>query len=803
MSQSRHARAAFELARQSSTPGGDWQEPSIDELNAELDRSEAHSHLSVVSDLPDKGGMGAVYRASDRRTGENIALKLLRPDALADEAWVARFDREYPILQPLDHPNIIHVHECGETPAGYRFFTMEFVEGASLEAQFISGHRHSIAEIDRTMDGICAGIGYAHDHEIVHRDIKPANIMIKPNGDPIVIDYGIARNLDPAAPGITLTVTGDAPGTVGYLAPEVKAGGRADTRSDIFSLGVILYRMLTGRVPDVGYRSPSEFGLDSAWDAVAQKALNQEPTERYATPAELAAAVREIAGRATPPSTVATTTRTPVIEVTPDALTINGYDFTFCNNIEQFAAVLGKPRVTTGSLSSASYPAILYHWDDLGITAYVAEGWTRIQSINVWIDTASPGVGAENEEKFVDSGFAFAFVPPIKAFQGRLTVGKDEVEYGTELNSLKTVFGDKGSSGCIGGESGGKGTHLVSPTPLLSRISEKGFKQKGEDLNGVMVIGRDVPARNGKVACVSIIPVTSHLGVESGSFKLYRKGAWLCCSQYDKKKMLVEESGLSIRADEIPLMKFPWNADVVNGQCLILTNQRLLVRLKLLKRLESAIKNERACSWISCPLRDRPTLEYCNSRFRSPWIYLRNYLVSGIGLPMCVAFVVGLFVSMVGSILKFSDEKLMIGATTAAACVFVVGLVMILRIKQGPFHCLFRLIVAWVGRKSMDTTLRHCGEEKWLHVILCSAAAGSLSGGLRKWLSPGWLGHFPRRELSTRELESRELESKRKLEYFFHWVQLLSLEGGGRQFVTKGLSEEPDSASAKAEKWKT
>ncbi len=204
--------------------------------------------------------MGTVYLATDERLGRKVAVKLLKESLSGDARFVERFRREARSAAALTHPNIANVYDYGEDGTNH-FITMEYAEGRDL-AQLLSVEGplepQRAAKIARQ---IAVALGYAHSAGVIHRDIKPANVLVDRNDRVKVTDFGIAR----AAGDATLTATGAIMGTAAYLSPEQAQGAPVDARSDVYSLGIVLFEMLTGEVPFPG---------DSAV-AVAMRHLNE------------------------------------------------------------------------------------------------------------------------------------------------------------------------------------------------------------------------------------------------------------------------------------------------------------------------------------------------------------------------------------------------------------------------------------------------------------------------------------------------------------------------------------------------
>jgi eukaryotic-like serine/threonine-protein kinase len=253
------------------------------------------------------GGMATVYLAHDEELGRPVAVKLL-PRHLADDAdFRARFMREARLAGRLSHPNVVRVYDAGETD-GRPFIVMEFVSGSSLAD---AGRLPAGRAIELGLQA-CAGLQHAHDAGVVHRDIKPANLLVSDEGVLKIADFGIAR----AAESTRHTQAGTLLGTAAYLAPEQIAGADATPASDIYSVGAVLYELLTGR-PPYAFSSLAELAAQQAdgsitpvrdlertvpqdVEAAVMHALARDPSFRPASAAELA---QELAGTAAEPAT--------------------------------------------------------------------------------------------------------------------------------------------------------------------------------------------------------------------------------------------------------------------------------------------------------------------------------------------------------------------------------------------------------------------------------------------------------------------------------------------------------------------
>ena len=199
------------------------------------------------------GGMGEVYRATDTRLGRDIALKILPSEVAADSQRISRFHREARAVAALNHPNIVTIFSVDESD-GVHFLTMELVDGRPLD-QVIPTEGFPAERVIELAVPLAQAIAAAHDKGLVHRDLKPANIMLTADGRVKVLDFGLAKDLRPVrqedetATSFGRTQQGVVVGTPLYMSPEQISGAAVDHRTDIFSFGIILYEMLTGRRP--------------------------------------------------------------------------------------------------------------------------------------------------------------------------------------------------------------------------------------------------------------------------------------------------------------------------------------------------------------------------------------------------------------------------------------------------------------------------------------------------------------------------------------------------------------------------
>jgi len=261
------------------------------------------------------GAMGVVYEAVDPTIGRKIALKAIRFDGIgttADEA-ARRFKNEARAAGGLNHPNLVTVYDAGEDD-GNLYLAMEFIEGSTLESLIRAQRTLPPAQATDIVRQICAGLDFAHAKGIIHRDIKPANIMLASHGAVKITDFGIARA------GEAMTITGQVIGTPNYMSPEQVLGKQLDGRSDLFSVGVMLYEMITGERPFEGqsittimykivHETPIpprklDASIHRGLSAVIEKSLAKSPEERFQTGSELTQALQNYEHASIPEGTL-------------------------------------------------------------------------------------------------------------------------------------------------------------------------------------------------------------------------------------------------------------------------------------------------------------------------------------------------------------------------------------------------------------------------------------------------------------------------------------------------------------------
>ena len=255
-----------------------------------------------------RGGMAQVYRAYHPQLDRYVAIKVLRSDLVEHEEFLARFRREAHAVSGLRHPNIVQVFDFDVQDENY-YMVMELLEGDTLRARLneyrARGERMPLPEVLRILTDVLNGLEYAHSEGIIHRDIKPANIMLTKRGQAVLTDFGIAQIV-----GATqYTVSGALMGTLSYMAPEQGLKGHCDSRSDIYSLGIVFFEMLTGYTPfdadtplailmkhlndPLPLPSQMDPALPGALEHIVLKALSKDPDDRFQSAAEMASALQQ------------------------------------------------------------------------------------------------------------------------------------------------------------------------------------------------------------------------------------------------------------------------------------------------------------------------------------------------------------------------------------------------------------------------------------------------------------------------------------------------------------------------------
>jgi len=317
-----------------------WTPPDVAELTS------AFPQLEII-ELIGCGGMGAVYKARQKSLGRLVALKILVPQRATNPDFAERFSREAKTLAEVNHPNIVTVYDFGQAGEFY-FLTMEFVDGANLR-QVMNAGRLRPEQALAIVPPICEALQFAHDRGIVHRDIKPENLLLDKDGRIKIADFGIARMLHSAPaerdsgragappPGPAELTLQSVLGTPQYMAPEQRdSPASVDHRADIFSLGVVLYEMLTGELPGVNLQPPSKkVQIDVRLDEIVLRALEQKPELRFQTATEFQTGVETVALHPT-------SARSSPVEIRPAAPRVLKTGQACLITSEQFAIYWGQ-----------------------------------------------------------------------------------------------------------------------------------------------------------------------------------------------------------------------------------------------------------------------------------------------------------------------------------------------------------------------------------------------------------------------------------------------------------------------------
>jgi serine/threonine protein kinase len=265
----------------------------------------------LLEKLIGSGGMGSVYAGKHIDLGRSVAIKVMNSDIVTDKTAEARFIREAKTAAKLDHPNAVTIHDFGTIEGGGAFIVMEYISGQTLRKYLAQNGPLSLEQALEWFTPICEVIETAHQRGIIHRDLKPENIMLKVVGDDIVIkvvDFGLAKLVSGEEVSQKLTKTGEFMGTPQYMAPEVYDGENADSRADIYALGIILYEMITGKVPFSGsvqniisghlFKEPTSVteikpNLPQELDEVLKLALEKKRDERVSSAIAFANAFKQ------------------------------------------------------------------------------------------------------------------------------------------------------------------------------------------------------------------------------------------------------------------------------------------------------------------------------------------------------------------------------------------------------------------------------------------------------------------------------------------------------------------------------
>ncbi len=269
----------------------------------------------VILGVLGSGPMSTVFKVWYKAKNQCLAMKLLESSHLKDQSYVRRFQHEGATLKKLQHSNIIGIHDFGVSSCGQPYIVMDYVEGKSLARLLNRGHAITLKRCIDICKQICDGVGYAHAHGIIHRDLKPANVLIEKRGTSEhvrIVDFGVSRTLeDQDSDKLRLTRSGEILGTALYMSPEQCSGRQLDARSDVYSMGCLMYEILTGRPPLSGRNVLETLHLHinetptpirqlrtevpEALEKAVQKAMAKDPLKRFGSMGELASALEKCA----------------------------------------------------------------------------------------------------------------------------------------------------------------------------------------------------------------------------------------------------------------------------------------------------------------------------------------------------------------------------------------------------------------------------------------------------------------------------------------------------------------------------
>ena len=415
------------------------------------------SHYKILEELG-RGGMGVVYRAEDTKLDRIVALKFLAPHAIGGEDDRARFLHEAKAEAALSHPNICTIYEIGEAD-GQPFIAMQCVEGQDLGDVIGQGPVKINKAVDIALQA-AAGLQEAHEKDIVHRDIKPANIMINTKGRVKIMDFGLAKAL-----GRTMLTRADSTlGTYAYMSPEQSRGDDVDSRTDIWSLGVVLYEMITGRLPFKGdyeqavvYSILSEepepvtalrTGVPMELERIVSKCLRKDPGRRYQGMADLAADLKQVQ------ETFTSAGRTGTVVPAPAPRTL-GARWPW--------VVIAVPLVVAAALV---VPKLFR----------AERGTSAVDDRKMLVVLPFENLGSPDDEYFA-AGMTEEITSRLAAVSGLGVISRTSaVQYGREGKTLRQIGNDLGVGyvleGTVRWNKGAAGGSRVRVTPQLIQVSD-------------------------------------------------------------------------------------------------------------------------------------------------------------------------------------------------------------------------------------------------------------------------------------------------------------------------------------------
>src|ERR1700683_4184338 len=290
----------FSLGSPVPLPKEKRRPPIVYPNQATLEAGMVPAQRYEIGEILGQGGLGAVYKATDRELNRTVAIKVIRPDLARGQGIVDRFKQELLLAHQVTHRNVIRIYDLSEAD-GMKFITMEYVDGENLLTLLHEKKKFAPEEAVEIMLQVCRALEAAHSVGVIHRDLKPQNIMRDKTGRILVMDFGLARTLE----GDGMTQTGALIGTMEYMSPEQALAKSLDQRSDIFALGLIFYELLTGNMPfkaesalaslikrtqeRVAPVSDFDHAIPQALSNIVSKCLERDPNMRYQTTSQILA----------------------------------------------------------------------------------------------------------------------------------------------------------------------------------------------------------------------------------------------------------------------------------------------------------------------------------------------------------------------------------------------------------------------------------------------------------------------------------------------------------------------------------
>ena len=387
----------------------------------------------VIESLLGRGGMSSVYKATDPNLQRTVAIKIIHPHLSEHAEFVKRFEQEAAAVARLRHPNIMLVHDFNHDGDVY-YIIFEFIAGTPLDKRLKdlkdAGMRLPLEETLEIMIPLCEAVAYAHERNMIHRDLKPSNVIINPLGQPILLDFGIAKLV---GGGSVHTATGATIGTAAYMAPEQVIGEEINHRADIYSLGVMLYEMACGRPPYEGQSALTVMmkhvneplpdirlfnsNLPDMFNAVLEKALAKDPNERFTSALEMATALRQV-GRQMGPDAMQTAAYTTA----PRPSVTNTEVLPVASSFPD-TKTAAKPKVKTSIATPTTTGSVIVNPED-----------NNTQSFRRWLPYILGGIALLAVIAAAIIFLPRLFAPPLPSSQGMVQVPGGTYTIGADLS---------------------------------------------------------------------------------------------------------------------------------------------------------------------------------------------------------------------------------------------------------------------------------------------------------------------------------------------------------------------------------